>query len=157
MSFHIFDFSLIPSVHFYSIADKLFRSKTFSILYNLLVEFWRIDHFVCFQIRHTWTGIQINILLSNILINILILPISISILVFVKEQYQYQYQYCNIRAIYSSNMKKALFSNNSRFFWQYIAKNEQYIALAIYWFCNILLDQYIDLAIYCSSNINIGF
>ena len=59
-------------------------------------------------------AIQINILIK-------ILPISIPILVFVKEQYQYQYQYCNIRAIYSSNMKKALFSNNSRFFWQYIA------------------------------------
>ena len=51
---------------------------------------------------------------------------------------QYQYQYFNIRAIYSSNMKKALFSNNSRFFWQYIAKNEQYIDFAIYY---ILLDQ----------------
>ena len=38
------------------------------------------------QVDHN-TGIQINILTSNILINILILPISISILVFVKEQY----------------------------------------------------------------------
>ena len=62
------------------------------------------------------TGIQINILIRNILINILILPISITILVFVKELYQY----CNIRAIYSSNIKNALFSNNSRIFWPYI-------------------------------------
>ena len=35
---------------------------------------------------------------------------------------QYQYQYCNIRAIYSSNMKKALFSNNSRFFGNILLK-----------------------------------
>ena len=48
--------------------------------------------------------------------NILILPISI--LVFVKEKYQY----CNIRAIYSSNMKRPYFQTILDYFGNILLK-----------------------------------
>ena len=60
VSFHIFDFSPIPYVHFYSILGRLFLSRTVSILYSLLEEFWTISHFACFQIRHIYIRLKYN-------------------------------------------------------------------------------------------------